>query len=148
MSVSAEALLYQLPTELSTKLNELLSPLSYTDSSAVPGAATASTYAGKSAFAAGASSVVITNTLVGAASVVLAVISQTSADGTLLYVARVVPAAGSFTIYRQEHRPGTQEPRICPRESKILIPPSSAPCCVHSHSRTHTLYHYALKGMR
>lgn len=47
----------------------------------------------------GASSVVVTNNLVDAASKVFAVVSQAAADGTLLRVERIVPAAGSFTIY-------------------------------------------------
>ena len=46
-----------------------------------------------------ASSVVITHPWVTANSIVMAVVSQAAADGTLLRVERVVPAAGSFTIY-------------------------------------------------
>lgn len=42
---------------------------------------------------------VITNSLVTAASVVHAQVAQAVADGTLLRVERVVPGAGSFTIY-------------------------------------------------
>lgn len=47
----------------------------------------------------GTSSVVVTNPNVNVSSRIFAQISQASADGTALYVARVVPAAGSFTIY-------------------------------------------------
>jgi hypothetical protein len=54
---------------------------------------------GSCAIAAGASSVVITNPYVTASSFVMAVVAQTTADTTLLRVERVVPAAGSFTIY-------------------------------------------------
>ncbi|MGH8866102.1 MAG: hypothetical protein ACREVZ_15910 [Burkholderiales bacterium] len=63
------------------------------------GAATANTWSGRAAIGAGASSVVITNLLVDANSQVFAVVAQAAADGTLLRVERVVPAAGSFTIF-------------------------------------------------
>lgn len=54
---------------------------------------------GMAAVAAGVASVVITNPLVNVSTRIFAQISQAAADGTALYVARVVPAAGSFTIY-------------------------------------------------
>lgn len=63
------------------------------------GAATANVTSGSAAIAAGASSVVITNGFVTASSKVWACVGQAAADGTLLRVERVVPAAGSFTIY-------------------------------------------------
>ena len=63
------------------------------------GAQTVPVLSGKAAIAAGASSVVITNALVTAGSKVVADVAQATADGTLLRVERVVPAAGSFTIY-------------------------------------------------
>ncbi len=63
------------------------------------GAQNSSLYAGTAAIAAGASSVVITNPLVTANSKVWACVGQAAADGTLLRVERVVPAAGSFTIF-------------------------------------------------
>ena len=63
------------------------------------GAATANALQGRAAIAAGASSVVITNGYVNANSKIFAVVAQAAADGTLLRVERVVPAAGSFTIY-------------------------------------------------
>jgi hypothetical protein len=66
------------------------------NSTGSPGAATLNTSAGRSAIAAGASSVVITNSLVSATSIVWAVVQTT--DGTLLRVDRVVPGVGSFTI--------------------------------------------------
>jgi hypothetical protein len=43
--------------------------------------------------------VVVTCPACTATSVVIAVVSQAAADGTLLRVERVLPAAGSFTIY-------------------------------------------------
>lgn len=63
------------------------------------GAVTANTIQGRCAVPAGSSSVVITNALVDATSKIFAVVAQAAADGTLLRVERVVPAAGSFTIY-------------------------------------------------
>ena len=63
------------------------------------GAVTANTIQGRVGIAAGASSVVVTNPLVDATSKIFAVVAQAAADGTLLRVDRVVPAAGSFTIY-------------------------------------------------
>lgn len=63
------------------------------------GAATANVWSGTAAVAIGQSSIVITNSNVTANSKVWAVVSQAAADGTLLRVERVVPAAGSFTIY-------------------------------------------------
>lgn len=70
-------------------------------SSAVPtvGAATANVNSGSAAIAAGSASVVITNALVNASSKIWACVGQAAADGTLLRVERVVPAAGSFTIH-------------------------------------------------
>lgn len=63
------------------------------------GAQTVPALSGTAAIAAGASSVVITNPLVTATSKVFAAVSQAAADSTLLRVERVLPAAGSFTIY-------------------------------------------------
>lgn len=63
------------------------------------GAQTQNTWSGTAAIAAGSSSVVITNSNITANSKVWAVVAQASADGTLLRVERVVPAAGSVTIY-------------------------------------------------
>lgn len=70
-----------------------------TANTATAGAITQNTWTGTAIIATGASSVVVTNSLVNANSVVFAVVSQAAADGTLLRVERVVPAAGSFTIY-------------------------------------------------
>lgn len=63
------------------------------------GAQTQNTFYGMATIPIGSSSVVITNNLVTANSVVMAVVSQAAADGTLLRVERVLPAAGSFTVY-------------------------------------------------
>jgi hypothetical protein len=63
------------------------------------GAVTTSATAGRVAIAAGASSVVVTHPQVDANSKIFAVVNQAAADTTLLRVERVVPAAGSFTIF-------------------------------------------------
>lgn len=63
------------------------------------GNVTQNTLSGKSAFAIGAATVVVTNSLVDANSAISATLAQATADGTLLRVERIVPAAGSFTIY-------------------------------------------------
>lgn len=63
------------------------------------GAMSVAALSGTAAIPAGSSSVVITNPLITPTSKVFAVVSQTSADGTLLRVERVVPAAGSVTIF-------------------------------------------------
>lgn len=68
-------------------------------SATTTGAATAIATAGTAAIAAGSSSVVITNPLITANSTVVAYVSQTTADTTLLRVERIVPAAGSVTIF-------------------------------------------------
>lgn len=66
---------------------------------ATSGAQSNSVYQGQAVIPIGASSVVITNPNIDANSKVWAVVSQAAADGTLLRVERVVPAAGSVTIY-------------------------------------------------
>jgi hypothetical protein len=72
-----------------------------TASAAVPttGAQANSGTRGFAAIAAAAGSVVVTCPACNSTSIVLAVVSQAAADGTLLRVERVVPANGSFTIY-------------------------------------------------
>jgi len=47
----------------------------------------------------GSSSVVVTNPSVDVNSKIFAVVNQAAADATLLRVERIVPGAGSFTIY-------------------------------------------------
>lgn len=66
-----------------------------TDNSGSPGATTISKPSGRAAIASGASSVVVTNTLVTAASVVVVQL-ETSAAGIGGLVC--VPGAGSFTV--------------------------------------------------
>lgn len=73
--------------------------LNYLDSSGTPGNVTNSNPKGRVAIAAGASSIVVTNTLSTATSTVYAVINQASADATLTQIVRVSCAAGSFTIF-------------------------------------------------
>ena len=63
------------------------------------GAYTTNQSQGTATIAIGASSVVITCSLVTASSKISAYVAQTAADGTLLRVERVVAAAGSFTIF-------------------------------------------------
>ena len=71
------------------------------NSAAAPstGAYTTAEFAGRAAIAAAASSVVITNPNVNANTKIWAAVNQVAADGTLLRVERIVPAAGSFTIF-------------------------------------------------
>lgn len=66
---------------------------------ATTGALSTNLSQGAATIAIGAASVMITNPNITAQSVVWAAINQAAADGTALYVARVVPAAGSVTIY-------------------------------------------------
>lgn len=66
------------------------------NSTGSPGAATLNTPSGRSAIAAGAASVVITNSLVSASSQVYAMLQ--TADATLTSIKSIVPGAGSFTI--------------------------------------------------
>ena len=63
------------------------------------GAQTQNTWSGSASCAIGAASVVITNSNIVANTRVWAVVSQAAADATALRVERVVPAAGSVTIY-------------------------------------------------
>lgn len=68
----------------------------FTDSSGTPGAVTNNSPRGRVAFAAAASVVVITNSLVTAASMVSAQLRAT--DGALTLLMSCISAAGSFTI--------------------------------------------------
>lgn len=88
--------------ELATSVEQaLIAQGLATSSAAAPTAGNTTTAAlqGSAVVAAAASSVTITNPSVGASTKVWACIGQAAADATALYVARVVPAAGSFTIY-------------------------------------------------
>jgi hypothetical protein len=88
-----------LPTNVETALVAQGLASTSTRASTTTGAVTANVLQGTCAIAAGASSIVITNDKVDANSIVVAYVSQAAADGTLLRVERVLPAAGSFTIY-------------------------------------------------
>jgi hypothetical protein len=68
----------------------------YTDDSANPGNRTVNKARGKSAFAAGAAAVTITNSLVTANSQVMCTLEF--ADATLTQILRVIPGAGSFVV--------------------------------------------------
>jgi hypothetical protein len=70
-----------------------------TRANSTTGAMTQNAMQGTAAIAAGASSVVVTNSLVDANSHVDAKVAQAAADGTLLRVERVLCAAGQFTIF-------------------------------------------------
>lgn len=88
--------------KLSTGLEAALAAqgIAATSSAALTtGAQTINLNAATVAIAAGASSVVITNNLVDANTKIFAVVEQAAEDGTLLRVERIMPAAGSFTIY-------------------------------------------------
>lgn len=63
------------------------------------GPQTSNALTGIAAIPVASSSVVITNALVDANSIVFAAVRQAAADTTLLRVERIVPAAGSFTIF-------------------------------------------------
>lgn len=63
------------------------------------GALTTQATTGECAIAAAATSVVITNPNVDITSKIWAQVAQTAADATLTSIVRVVPAAGSFTIF-------------------------------------------------
>lgn len=88
--------------QLSTNEEAALVAQGLATSSAGPvttGAVTTTKTNGRVAIAAGSSSVVVTNPMVDANSKIYAVINQAAADTTLLRVERIVPAAGSFTIF-------------------------------------------------
>lgn len=88
--------------QLSTNEEAALIAQGFATTSAGPvttGAVTTTKTSGRVAIAAGSSSVVVTNANVDANSKIFAVVNQAAADGTLLRVERIVPAAGSFTIF-------------------------------------------------
>lgn len=92
----------QVPTSLENSLvaNGVGTVVSTAAAAAVtPGALSTTLPAGRVTIAAGSSSVVVTCPAVDVNSKIFAVINQAAADGTLLRVERIVPAAGSFTIY-------------------------------------------------
>jgi hypothetical protein len=65
----------------------------------VAGAVRLDNVQGRVVVAAGATSVVVTNALVDASSKIYAVVAQATGDAVATSILRVVPAAGSFTIY-------------------------------------------------
>ena len=88
----------QLPIDVETAL--IGSGLAETNAGPVtPGAVTTNATSGIAAISAVATSVVITNPKVNANSYISAYVSQAVADTTLTKVVRIVPAAGSFTIF-------------------------------------------------
>ena len=88
-----------LPTNVETALVAQGLASASTRASTTTGAVTANVMQGTAAIAAGAASIVITNNNVDANTIINAYVSQAAADGTLLRVERILPAAGSFTIY-------------------------------------------------
>jgi hypothetical protein len=70
-----------------------------TKANVTPGNVTANLMSGTVAIPAGANSVTITNQYIDTNTKVSANIAQVAADGTLTSLPRVVPAAGSVTIY-------------------------------------------------
>lgn len=70
-----------------------------TKASVTPGNVTANMMTGTVAIAAGSNSVTITSQYIDANTKVFATIAQAAADGTLTSLPRIVPAAGSVTIY-------------------------------------------------
>jgi hypothetical protein len=88
-----------LSTDVETSLIAQGLATASTVASTTTGPVTANVNFGICAIAIGQSSIVITNSLVDANSIVTASVRQAAADGTLLRVERIVPAAGSFTIY-------------------------------------------------
>lgn len=66
---------------------------------ATAGPVTTTMPSGSVTIAAGQASIVITNPNITAQSVIWAAVAQAAADGTLLRIERIVPAAGSVTLY-------------------------------------------------
>lgn len=77
----------------------------FVDSSGTPGNVTNNNPRGRVAFAAGASTVVVTSSLVTATSMVIPVLRST--DTALLFIDTCITAAGSFTITANAASTGT-----------------------------------------
>lgn len=74
--------------------------LLFTDNSGTPGNTSFNTPRGRLAIAAGASSVILTNTqIANANTTVLAIINQASADATLTHIQRAVTGTNTVTIH-------------------------------------------------
>ncbi len=87
-------------------LADLYSPTTnYLDVSATHGSATANALRGQAAFAAATASCTITNNQVKPTSTVIPILDA-SADATLTQILRVVPGAGSFTVYGNANATG------------------------------------------
>lgn len=95
MSNSIEFLRGQVAPEMKSLIETVATPLTYGDSSAVPGNATLNTMTGRSAIAATATACIVTNSNCVAASDVQ--VQLEDLDSVALQV-KVVPAAGSFTV--------------------------------------------------
>jgi hypothetical protein len=91
--IKEQIMFYNLKTQIGITVKQLRAKFS---TAAAAGPATMSTVAGKFQIAAGASSVVITNSMCTAASIVL--VTPTQVDAGLRSVTSVVPANGSFTV--------------------------------------------------
>lgn len=88
-----------LSTDIETNLIAQGAATASTQALTSPGPVTANVNFGICAIAAGQASIVITNNLVDANSIILSSVRQAVADTTLLRVERIVAAAGSFTIF-------------------------------------------------
>lgn len=94
----------QVPTALESAITSTSAGIGSVVSTSAAAAVTSGAYtttlpAGRATIAIGSSSVVITHASVDVNSKIFAVINQAAADATLLRVERIVPSAGSFTIY-------------------------------------------------
>lgn len=88
--------------EFATSVEQALIAQGYASaSSATPTAGNTTTLAlqGSAAVAAAASSVTVTHPAVDSSTKIWACIGQAAADATATHVTRVVPTAGSFTVY-------------------------------------------------
>ncbi len=83
----------------STEASMIAQALATDGGTITSGAATANQLSGRASITAATSSVVITNNLVNANSKLQAWVAQGTADATLTDILRIVPAAGSFTLF-------------------------------------------------
>lgn len=87
------------------KYNPSKPAVTFLDSSGTPGNVTNNTARGRAAFAAGASTVVITSSLVTASSMII--INLRTTDATLTFVETAISVAGSFTVSGNAAATGT-----------------------------------------
>jgi hypothetical protein len=90
--------------------NGRISHMPFTDVTGTPGNCTVNTVTGACAFAGGANSITVTNSLATASSIVLTMLLD--ADGTLLHIDRCVTTSGSFTCYGNANATGTTKFRF------------------------------------